>query len=406
MNSEKFIKNKTVLVTLISACTIVIISLGIRQTFGMFYFDFSVDLGITLSQFGFALGLQMFLWGAFAPWFGIITDKYGGHIAVFIGFIFYLLGILLLVSEYNTGLYFVTGIGVLIGIALGGTAISIPVSVVAKHFPASNRTAAIGIVTAAGSFGYFVSPVFTRYSLVEYGWENTLLIFGFFILIGLILAFYLTTPKDVVGGKINDNQTAKEALAEAFKNKSFIYLTLGFFVCGWHIALVATHIPVYINDRGLPEWCTVTILSLIGLFNIAGTLTSGYLAQKLSKKLILSSIYLARGLVIAIFIFLPPSPIIAVFFGITFGFLWLSTVPPTMGLVGFIFGTKYIGLLYGIVFLSHQVGSFLGAYLGGVFHDLYGSYDYAWYISIALSVFAGLIHLPIIEKQVSRLQTA
>ena len=405
MNSEKFIKNKTVLVTLISACAIVIISLGIRQTFGMFYFDFSVDLGITLSQFGFALGLQMFLWGAFAPWFGIITDKYGGHIAVFIGFIFYLLGILLLVSEYNTGLYFVTGIGVLIGIALGGTAISIPVSVVAKHFPASNRTAAIGIVTAAGSFGYFVSPVFTRYSLVEYGWENTLLIFGFLILIGLILAFYLTTPKDVVGGTINDNQTAKEALAEAIKNKSFIYLTLGFFVCGWHIALVATHIPVYINDRGLPEWCTVTILSLIGLFNIAGTLTSGYLAQKLSKKLILSSIYLARGLVIAIFIFLPPSPIIAVFFGITFGFLWLSTVPPTMGLVGFIFGTKYIGLLYGIVFLSHQVGSFLGAYLGGVFHDLYGSYDYAWYISIALSVFAGLIHLPIIEKQVSRLQT-
>ena len=405
MSSEKFIKNKTVLITLVSACLIVIISLGIRQTFGMFYFDFSTDLGITLSQFGFALGLQMFLWGAFAPWFGVITDKYGGHIAVFIGFIFYLLGILLLVSEYNTGLYFVTGIGVLIGVALGGTAISIPVSVVAKHFPQSNRTAAIGIVTAAGSFGYFVSPVFTRYSLVEFGWESTLLIFAAFIFAGLILAFYLTTPKDVVGGIIDDKQTAGEALQEAFKSKSFIYLTLGFFVCGWHIALVATHIPIYINDRGLPEWCTVTILSMIGLFNIAGTLTSGYLAQKLSKKLILSTIYLARGLVIAIFIFLPPNPIIAVLFGITFGFLWLSTVPPTMGLVGFIFGTKYIGLLYGIVFLSHQVGSFLGAYLGGVFHDLYGSYDYAWYISIVLSIFAGLIHLPIIEKQVPRLQT-
>jgi len=405
MSSKKFIKNKTVLTTLVSACLIVIISLGIRQTFGMFYFDFSTDLGITLSQFGFALGLQMFLWGAFAPWFGVITDKYGGHIAVFIGFIFYLLGILMLVSEYNTGLYFVTGIGVLIGVALGGTAISIPVSVVAKHFPQSNRTAAIGIVTAAGSFGYFVSPVFTRYSLVEFGWESTLLMFAVFIFAGLILAFYLTTPKDVVGGIVDDKQTAGEALQEAFKSKSFIYLTLGFFVCGWHIALVATHIPIYINDRGLPEWCTVTILSMIGLFNIAGTLTSGYLAQKLSKKLILSTIYLARGLVIALFIFLPPSPIIAVMFGITFGFLWLSTVPPTMGLVGFIFGTKYIGLLYGIVFLSHQVGSFLGAYLGGVFHDLYGSYDYAWYISIALSIFAGLIHLPIIEKQVPRLQT-
>ena len=405
MSPDKFIKNKTVLITLISACLIVIISLGIRQTFGMFYFDFSTDLGITLSQFGFALGLQMFLWGAFAPWFGVITDKYGGHIAVCIGFVFYLLGILMLVSEYNTGLYFVTGIGVLIGVALGGTAISIPVSVVAKHFPQSNRTAAIGIVTAAGSFGYFVSPVFTRYSLVEFGWESTLLIFAVFIFAGLLLAFYLTTPKDVVGGIVDDKQTASEALQEAFKSKSFIYLTLGFFVCGWHIALVATHIPIYINDRGLPEWCTVTILSMIGLFNIAGTLTSGYLAQKLSKKLILSTIYLARGLVIALFIFLPPSPIIAVLFGVMFGFLWLSTVPPTMGLVGFIFGTKYIGLLYGIVFLSHQVGSFLGAYLGGVFHDLYGSYDYAWYISIALSIFAGLIHLPIIEKQVARLQT-
>ena len=406
MSAEKLIKNKTVLITLISACAIVIVSLGIRQTFGMFYFDFSTDLGITLSQFGFALGLQMFLWGAFAPWFGVITDKYGGHIAVFIGFIFYLAGILMLVSQYNTGLYFVTGIGVLIGVALGGTAISIPVSVVAKHSHDSNRTLAIGIVTAAGSFGYFVSPVFTRYSLVEFGWESTLLIFAAFIAAGLFLAFCLTTPKKVVGGKTNDNQTAMEALKEAINNKSFIYLTSGFFVCGWHIALVATHIPVYINDRGLPEWCTVTILSMIGLFNIAGTLSSGYLAQKFSKKIILSTIYLARGLVIAIFIFLPPSPIIAVLFGITFGFLWLSTVPPTMGIVGFVFGTKYIGLLYGIVFLSHQVGSFLGAYLGGVFHDLYGSYDYAWYISIALSVFAGLIHMPIVEKQVARLQTA
>ena len=406
MSSEKFIKKKATLVTLVAACLIVIVSLGVRQTFGMFYFDFSTDLGITLSQFGFALGLQMLLWGVFGPWFGVITDKYGGHVAVFIGFVFYLAGILMLYSQYNTGLYFVTAIGVLIGVALGATAISIPVSVVAKHFPQSNRTLAMGIVTAAGSFGYFVSPVFTRYSLVENGWENTLLIFAVFIFMGLILAFFLTTPKNVVGGKIDDNQTATEALKEAFKSKSFIYLTLGFFVCGWHITLVATHIPVYINDRGLTEWCTVTILSMIGLFNIFGTLLSGYLAQRFSKKLILSIIYIARGIVIAIFIFLPPSSIIAVFFGMAFGFLWLSTVPPTMGLVGFIFGTKYIGLLYGIVFLSHQIGSFFGAYLGGVFHDLYGSYNYAWYISIALSIFAGLIHLPIKEKQVKRLQAA
>ena len=406
MNSERFIKNKKALVTLIAASLIVIISLGIRQTFGMFYFDFELDLEITLRQFSFAIGLQMFLWGLFGPWFGIVTDKYGGHVAVFIGFSFYLLGILLLYSGFNKGFYFIMNMGILIGIGLGATAVSIPVSVVSKHFPSSNRTIATGIVTAAGSFGYFVSPLFTRMSLVEYGWSDTLLFFSIFLVIGLFLAFLLNTPKNVEGGIIEDKQTAMEAIKEAFKNKSFIYLTLGFFVCGWHITLVATHIPEYLNDKGLPGWCAATLLSMIGLFNIFGTLTSGYLSTKFSKKLILSFIYLMRGVVIALFIFLPPSPTLAVLFGITFGFLWLATVPPTAGMVSFIFGTKYMGLLYGIVFLSHQVGSFFGAYLGGVFKEVYGSYDYAWYVSIALSIFAGLIHLPINEKQVKRLQAA
>ena len=406
MNSERFIKNKKALVTLIAASLIVIISLGIRQTFGMFYFDFELDLEITLRQFSFAIGLQMFLWGLFGPWFGIVTDKYGGHVAVFIGFSFYLLGILLLYSGFNKGFYFIMNMGILIGIGLGATAVSIPVSVVSKHFPSSNRTIATGIVTAAGSFGYFVSPLFTRMSLVEYGWSDTLLFFSIFLVIGLFLAFLLNTPKNVEGGIIEDKQTAMEAIKEAFKNKSFIYLTLGFFVCGWHITLVATHIPEYLNDKGLPGWCAATLLSMIGLFNIFGTLTSGYLSTKFPKKLILSFIYLMRGVVIALFIFLPPSPTLAVLFGITFGFLWLATVPPTAGIVSFIFGTKYMGLLYGIVFLSHQVGSFFGAYLGGVFKEIYGSYDYAWYFSIALSIFAGLIHLPINEKQVKRLQAA
>ena len=406
MSSEKLIKSKTALVTLISACLIVIISLGIRQTFGMFYFDFELDLEITLRQFSFAIGLQMFLWGLFGPWFGIVTDKYGGHIAVFIGFCFYLLGIVLLYSGFNKGFYFIINMGILIGIGLGATAVSIPVSVVSKHFPSSNRTIATGIVTAAGSFGYFVSPLFTRMSLVEYGWSDTLLFFSIFLVIGLFLAFLLTTPKNVEGGIVDDKQTTSEALSEAFKNKSYIYLTLGFFVCGWHITLVATHIPEYLNDKGLPGWCAATLLSMIGLFNIFGTLTSGYLSTKFPKRYILSFIYLMRGVVIAIFIFLPPSPTLAVLFGITFGFLWLATVPPTAGIVSSIFGTKYMGLLYGIVFLSHQVGSFFGAYLGGVFKEVYGSYDYAWYVSIALSIFAGLIHLPIKEKQVKRLQAA
>ena len=406
MSSESFTIGKKALITLIAASIVVIISLGIRQTFGLFYFDFNTDLDISISHFGFVMGLQLLLWGVFSPLFGVITDKYGGAVAIFIGFVFYLVGVLLFYSGYNTGGYFTLTIGVMIGIGLGSTAIGIPVSVVAKHFPASNRTIATGIVTCAGSFGYFVSPLLVRYSLVETGWENTLLYFSLLLGLGLVVALFVSTPKIPVGVNQDNNQTAREALKEAFANKSFIYLTLGFFVCGWHIALVATHIPTYMADKGLPDWTPAMVLALIGVFNMAGTITSGYLATRYSKKKILSAIYLLRGVSIIYFIFLPPSIFNSVVFGVTFGFLWLSTVPPTNGIVAHIFGTKYVGLLYGIVFVSHQIGSFLGAYLGGVFYELNGNFDYAWYGSIALSIFAGLIHLPIVEKAIERTQPA
>ena len=406
MSSESFTISKKALITLIAASIVVIISLGIRQTFGLFYFDFNTDLDISISHFGFVMGLQLLLWGVFSPLFGVITDKYGGAVAIFIGFVFYLVGVLLFYSGYNTGGYFTLTIGVMIGIGLGSTAIGIPVSVVAKHFPASNRTIATGIVTCAGSFGYFVSPLLVRYSLVETGWENTLLYFSLLLGLGLVVALFVSTPKIPVGVNQDNNQTAREALKEAFANKSFIYLTLGFFVCGWHIALVATHIPTYMADKGLPDWTPAMVLALIGVFNMAGTITSGYLATRYSKKKILSAIYLLRGVSIIYFIFLPPSIFNSVVFGVTFGFLWLSTVPPTNGIVAHIFGTKYVGLLYGIVFVSHQIGSFLGAYLGGVFYELNGNFDYAWYGSIALSFFAGLIHLPIVEKAIERTQPA
>ncbi|ETA69827.1 MFS transporter [Candidatus Pelagibacter ubique] len=406
MSSENFTISKKALITLIAASLVVIISLGIRQTFGLFYFDFNTDLDISISHFGFVMGLQLLLWGVFSPLFGVITDKFGGAVAIFVGFIFYLVGVLFFYSGFNTGGYFTLTIGVMIGIGLGSTAIGIPVSVVAKHFPASNRTIATGIVTCAGSFGYFVSPLLVRYSLVETGWENTLLYFCLLLGVGLVVALFVSTPKIPIGVNQDNNQTAREALKEAFANKSFIYLTLGFFVCGWHIALVATHIPTYMSDKGLPDWTPAMVLALIGVFNMAGTITSGYLATRYSKKKILSAIYLLRGVSIIYFIFLPPSIFNSVVFGVTFGFLWLSTVPPTNGIVAHIFGTKYVGLLYGIVFVSHQIGSFLGAYLGGVFYELNGNFDYAWYGSIALSLFAGLIHLPIVEKAIERTQPA
>ena len=263
----------------------------------------------------------------------------------------------------------------------------------------------MSFVTAIGSFGYFLSPIFTNYSIAEFGWNYTLFIFSLFLLTGLVAAYFVRSPSGFENVEKSSDQSFKEALTEAFKTKSYILLVSGFFVCGFHITLVGTHVPKYVIDRGLEDWTAAAILSLIGLFNIFGSLLSGYLSVKMSKKIILSGIYFLRGISIILFIFTPASNFSAFLFGASFGFLWLSTVPATSGIVAHMFGTKYLGLLYGIVFLSHQIGSFFGAYLGGLFHDLYGSYDYAWYLAIALSVFAAIIHLPIKEEPVLRLKT-
>ena len=405
MTTEKFIRNKTALVTLIAACLVVLISLGVRQTFGMFFMDFKNDLGISLTESGLSIGLQMLMWGLTGPIFGTIADKYGGHKAIALAFLFFIAGIYFLYAGPNTGIFFQIDMGILVGIGLGGTAISIPMAIVGKHFPLSNRTIAMSLVTAFGSFGYFLSPLFTAYSLNENGWKITLIAFMIALIIGLIISYFVRSPSLSESIEEPNSQGTYDALKEAFGTKSYILLVSGFFVCGFHITLVGTHVPTYVIDRGLESWTAAAILSLIGLFNIFGSLLSGYLSTKISKKIILSVIYSLRGLSIVLFIFLPASNINAFIFGASFGFLWLSTVPATSGIVAHMFGTKYLGMLYGIVFLSHQIGSFFGAYLGGLFHDLYGSYDYAWYLAIALSIFAAIIHLPIKEEAVLRLKT-
>ena len=401
---KKFFHSNTAIITLFAACFVVLISLGVRQTFGLFFIDFNESLKISNTAFGFAIGTQMLMWGLTGPIFGAIADRYGGHVAIISSFIFYTLGVYYLYSGPNTGIFFQIHLGLLIGIGLGGTAISIPMSIVGKHFPLSTRTIAMSIVTAVGSFGYFISPIFTNYSLINYGWNYTLFLFSLFLVTGLIVAFFVRSPKENEIIENRSDQSLKEALSEALQSKSYILLVSGFFVCGFHITLVGTHVPKYVIDRGLEDWTAAAILSLIGLFNILGSLLSGYLSTKISKKILLSVIYLLRGFSIVFFIFTPPSVISAFIFGASFGFLWLSTVPATSGIVAHLFGTKFLGLLYGIVFLSHQIGSFFGAYLGGLFYDLYGSYDYAWYLAILLSIFAAIIHLPIIEKPVERLQ--
>ena len=400
---DKFIPTKIALIALLAACFVILVSMGLRQTFGLFFSAFEQGLNITRTEFGLAIGIQMLFWGMFAPLFGVIADKFGGNKAVFTGFVIFGLGIYMLYSGPNTGIFFQLSLGVLVGTALGATAMSVPVSEVGKHFPNESRSMATGIVTAAASIGYFLSPLFTKYSLGAVGWENTLKYFMYFILFGLVASiFILPRRENSQAFKVDKKQTFSAALREAFSHKGYLLLNAGFFVCGFQITMVATHIPGYMQDKGLGGWSATIILALIGLFNIVGTLGMGYLGTKYSKKLLLSILYFSRAVVICIFIFLPPSIYTAIFFGITFGVLWLSTVPPTNGIVAQIFGTKYLSTLFGIVFLSHQFGAFAGAFLGGYFYDVFGSYDYAWYIAIVLSLFATLIHLPIDEKPIVR----
>jgi MFS family permease len=400
--SEKLIPNKLALITLLAACSVILVSMGLRQTFGLFFSAFEEGLNCTRTEFGLAIGLQMLFWGIFAPIFGVFADKFGGSKAVFIGFIIFGLGIYMLYSGPNTGIFFQISLGIMVGTALGATAISVPVSEVGKHFSNEKRTVATGIVTAAASVGYFLAPLFTQYTLGTVGWEQTLKYFMYFILFGLIASLFILPKKEPSILKTEKKQSFLEAMKEAFSHKGYILLVAGFFVCGFQITLVGTHVPGYMQDRGLGGWTATIILSLIGLFNIIGTLGIGYLGTKYSKKILLSVLYFLRAIIIGIFIFSPPSIYMSVFFGITFGLLWLSTVPPTNGIVAQIFGTKYLSTLFGIVFFSHQIGAFAGSFLGGYFYDQYGSYDYAWYIAILLSIFATLVHLPIDEKPINR----
>ncbi len=405
---ERFFQNKLALITLLSACGIVAVSMGLRQTFGLFSDFFVKDLQCTITQFGLAIGIQMLMWGMFAPIFGAMADKIGGNKVTIIAFLFFALGIYLLYSGPNTGIFFQINLGLLIGIGLGGTAISVQIGEVGRHFPNNTRSMAVGIVVAMASIGYFFSPMYTKFALSSYGWEKTLQTFLFFIIFGMIIAIFLLPirkDKNLSDKSKSKEQTIPEALKEAFNHKGFILLAFGFFVCGFNITLVSAHVPGYIQERGFEAWTAFAILSLIGLFNIFGTLTFGYLSGKFSKKILLSILYFSRGIVLILFLVLPTSSYVALGFGMLYGYLWLSTIPPTSGIIAQVFGTQYSSMLYGVVFFSHQIGSFFGAYLGGYFFDQYGSYDYAWYLSIALSFFATVIHLPIDEKPLSRLAT-
>ena len=403
-NNQKFFENKKAIIVLVAGSIVVLFSMGIRQSWGLFFQFFENDLGINRTQFGFAIGLQMLLWGITAPFFGIIADKYGSNRAAFLAFLIYILGSYILFIQPASNSIFVISIGLLIGTALGGTAVSVPISAVGKYFSDKNRTISTGIVTGSASIGFFIFPLFTKFSNDTFGWHSTVLYYIYFLIFAGLCSLFLFKKEyvDTTNNSFTRDQTTTKALSEAFKHKGYVLLLSGFFVCGFQITLVATHIPAYIQQKGLPDWTAAAILALIGLFNIFGTLGMGYLASKYSKKILLSALYFLRAVVLVLFLFLPSSTFTALGFGVLFGILWLATIPPTNGIVAQIFGTKYLATLFGIVFFSHQVGSFLGAYLGGYFYDNFGSYDYAWYLSVLLSIFAGFVHLPIDEKPIVR----
>ena len=407
MQENKFLTSKAALITLLIGCFIVSVSMGIRQTYGLFFQFFENDLNISNTFFGLAIGVQAIVWGVFATIFGIIADKHGANKVTIVALLVYAFGIYALGNLNSTGFLFQLNLGIFVGIGLGGAAAPIIVPTVAKHFPNHNRAKAAGLVTASASVGMFLYPILSSALFKYYEWQYVFNIFVFIILSAAILSYFLKQPSTNEGSQNNQNsnQTLSEAFKEAFGHKSYLFLMAGFFVCGFQITLVATHVPKYVIERGLDGWTGPAILSLIGLFNIFGTLTMGYLADKYSKKILLSGLYFFRGIIIILFLFLPSSNYLAIGFGICFGFLWLATIPATFGIVAQVFGTRYLSMLSGLIFLSHQLGSFSGAYLGGYFFDNFGSYDYAWYLSIALSFFATLMHLPIDERPLKRIAT-
>ena len=403
--SKKFFPNKLALITLIAACFVVNASMGVRQTFGLFSGNFEIDCGISNTEFGLAVALHSLVWGIFTPIFGRFADQHGGSKIVILGLICYAIGSFSLGNNLNTGLWFQLNLGLMVGIGLGACSGPMLAPLATKHFPNENRSKAAGFVTAFGGLGMFIFPALSNYLITETSWQTTFTVFGIILLAMCLPAFFLKNPESqstVNNFKDNNEkkETAFQVLKESLKHKGFRLLTLGFFVCGFQITLVATHVPRYVQDRGLEDWTGFAILSLIGLFNIIGVLIMGYLGDKYSKKILLSGLYFFRAISISLFIFLPPSQMSALAFGLTFGLLWLATVPATNGIVAQIFGTKNISMLFGIVFLNHQIGSFLGAYLGGLFYDIFGNFDYVWYLAIALSLFATLIHLPIDEKPI------
>jgi predicted MFS family arabinose efflux permease len=385
---------------LLCGAAIVTLSMGIRHGFGLWLQPVTMTRGWSRETFAFALAIQNLAWGAAGPFAGMLADRFGAFRVLVAGALLYAGG-LVLMALATSGVAFTGSAGLLIGMAQAGTTYAIVYGVIGRNIAPEKRSWAMGVTAAAGSFGQFLMVPLDSRLIDGFGWQGALFVLGAAALAMLPLATGLREPA-LAGGSARPQQSVRAALREAFGYRSFQLLMAGYFVCGFQLAFIGIHMPSYLRDRGLPAHVAPTALALIGLFNIFGSYGVGVLGQRLPKRLILSAIYLLRALAIAAFLLLPLSPASVYVFAATMGALWLSTVPPTNAVVAQIFGVQYLSMLGGFVFFSHQVGSFLGVWLGGRLYDRLGSYDVVWWLAVALGVFAALVNLPVREGAIAR----
>jgi predicted MFS family arabinose efflux permease len=384
---------------------VALLSMGIRSIVPLWQTPMLTDLAWTSTQFSIAIATQNLLWGLFSPIFGGLADKYGSHKVLIFGAVLQAGG-LWVMSTASTPATFFLSAGLMLGIAQSAAGMGIVLGAIGKVVKEEHRTTAFGVITAASSAGMIVLTPIGRALLENLTWSEAFVWISILSLPMIVLAFLIRSGRnaDNLSTAGVANQTIGGALTEALSHKGYILLTVGFFVCGFHVTFIGVHLPKYLNDLGLGWQLGAEALMIIGVFNVAACLAVGPLAGKFSKRGILAMIYLGRAAVFLGFLMLPPSEITVYVFAATLGVLWLSTVPPTQGLVAQMFGTKYMTMLFGVVFLSHQLGSFLGVTLGAAAFDYLGSYDLVWYACVALGLIAALFHIFIDERSVARMQ--
>jgi MFS family permease len=393
---------RTPLIIILCGCAIALLSFGPRSSLGFFIQPMGRDFSWGRDVFGLALAMQNLLWGLGQPLAGAIADRFGVLRVMCVGALLYAGG-LLMMRYATTPLSLDLGAGVLIGVGLSGCSFNLVLSAFSKLLPPERRSTALGAGTAAGSFGQFLFAPFGVAMIDNFGWQSALMVFACLMLLIVPLSLALATPPATsTNVPAADDQSFRTALAEAFGHRSYVLLVLGFFTCGFQLAFITVHLPAYLVDRGIPAHIGGWVVAAIGLFNIIGSLSVGWLQTRLPKRYILSAIYFMRAISIVLFISFPITPVSAIAFGAATGLTWLSTVPPTTALVAVMFGTRWFATLYGFAFVSHQAGGFLGVWLGGVVFEKFGSYTPIWWLSVLFGVLSALINLPIVEKPVPR----